>query len=234
MSDNSAPFPRLRTAYLRSVARIWHEPAYFAYLIEESKRNPRGVLPHLEEIYKFNFPFDVKLILTDKQRPIWDPSFTTGWFGFGDDFAFWLPAKPARVEDQAGVLARYYQQFPSFLGAATDGTSVAPPDFSEFGTVVMRLVALVWQSAQVRDQLYSSDDSRLLVQDALDYVVPWNFTLKIREAPGASSADDENYWSKFPRSEISLHVPERPLPLEVEAAALGAYNATGSPYPFSC
>lgn len=233
MSDNSAPFPRLRTAYLRAVARSWRDDAYFQFLLKESD-GPRGVLPHLEETYKFKFPFDVKLILTDKQRPIWDPAYTTGWFGFGDDFAFWFPARPERLEDQANVLARYYQEFPSFLGAATDGVSVAPPDFSEFGTVVMRLVALVWHNKRVREELYTSDDSRLLVQDALDYVVPWNFTLKVREAPGASSADDDAYWKKFPRSEITLHVPLRPPSLEVEAAALGAYNATGSQYPFSC
>jgi ribosomally synthesized peptide (two-chain TOMM family) len=233
MSDNSAPFPFLRTAYLRAVARSWHDEDYFRFLLAESA-GPRGVLPHLEREFRFTFPFNVKLELTDKQRPIWDPNFTTGWFGFGDDYALWLPARPSRMEHQAAVLARYYQEFPSLLGAATDGVSQAPMDFGEFGTVTMRLVALVWENSSVREQLYSTDDARLLVQDALDYVVPWNFALRIRQAEGESSADNDEYWSRFPRSHIRLHVPLRPPSVEVEAAALGAYNATGSQYPFSC
>lgn len=232
MTDNSAPFPRLRTAYLRAVARAWHDPAYLELLLRESA-GPRGVLPLLEKEYGFVFPFNVRLILSTDRQPIWGPNYTTGWYGFGDEFKLYLPAPPRRLEDRAAVAMQYYAEFPSLLGAATDPISVAPADFAAFGSITVRVLALAWESELFRKSLYSNDDSRTQIQNAMDYMVPWNFSLVMREAPGESSTDPA-YWRSFPRSEITLHIPLRPETLAVEAAALAAYNDTGSQYPFSC
>lgn len=232
MTDNSAPFPRLRTAYLRAIARAWHDPRYLEQLLQESA-GPRGVLPMLEQEYGFVFPFNVRLILSTKRQPIWGPNYTTGWYGFGDEFKLYLPASPSRVEERAAVAMQYYAEFPSLLGAATDPFTVAPDDFGAFGSITVRILALTWESELFRTALYTSNDSRVQIQDAMDYMVPWNFSLVIREAPGASSTSPA-YWRDFPRSEITLHIPMRPETLAVEAAALAAYNDTGSQYPFSC
>src|SRR4051812_25619514 len=106
-SDNAAPFPRLRTAYLRAIARAWRDKDYMHLLFSESARNPRGVLPMFERDYNFQFPFDVKFAIDGVHRPYWKPTGTTGWFGFMDDFVLHLPARPAHPADQASVLARY-------------------------------------------------------------------------------------------------------------------------------
>ncbi|MEZ4295280.1 MAG: BMA_0021/BMA_0022 family TOMM bacteriocin [Polyangiaceae bacterium] len=234
MPDNSAPFPRLRSAYLRSVAKVWRDPAYLEFLKEQST-GPRGCLPYLEETYNFKFAFDVKLILSDKKRPIWAPDYTTGWYGFGDEYTLFLPAPAKEPEYAAELSAQYYQQFPSLLGAATNEYSVAPPDFAEFGVVTQRILALAWHSKEFHTALYAAEDARGLVQDSMNYIVPWNFSLKFIECPAPFFfAKSDEYWRMFPRSEITLHVPEKPLDLQVEAAALGGYNATGSPYPFTC
>jgi ribosomally synthesized peptide (two-chain TOMM family) len=246
MSDNAAPFPRLRTAYLRAIARAWRDPAYMELLFKESVGNPRGVLPLFEKTYNFTFPFDVKFAVDGENRPYWKPTGTTGWFGCMDDFYLSLPAKPVDPKDQAAVLARYCAEFPSLLGAATNGTSEAPPDFAAFGVITSRLLALAWSDPEFHEQLYAPGDRKELVQQAMNYIVQWNFRLMFKEhkVPGS---DTTEYWSAFPRSEILVHLPEIPvypasrpiimvltIPDDVQAIALAAYNATGSPYPFTC
>ncbi|HEU4410483.1 MAG TPA: BMA_0021/BMA_0022 family TOMM bacteriocin [Polyangiaceae bacterium] len=234
-ANHEAPFPQLRTAYLRAIARAWRDDAYFRRLLEASRVEPRGALTMLERDFNFRFPFDVKFAIDDRERPRFRPILSGGWYGFADRFDVALPARPADPADAAAVLARYCAEFPSLLGKAIEADPFvsAPPDFAEFGVITARLVALVWADPAVAGALYAADDGRAIVQDALDVVIPWNFTVKFVEAPGPSS-DRDDYWNTFPRSAITVHLPERPAPVEIEPIALAAYNDTGGQYPFTC
>ncbi|HEU4539172.1 MAG TPA: BMA_0021/BMA_0022 family TOMM bacteriocin [Polyangiaceae bacterium] len=234
-SNHEAPFPLLRGAYMRAIARAWRDDAYFRQLLHASRTDQRGALPMLEREYNFTFPFDVKFAIVDTQRPQWRPIGTGGWFGFADRFDIALPAKPRDPALGASVLARYCDEFPSLLGKATDvgPYAEAPRDFAEFGVITSRLIALTWLEPSFAQQLFAADDGRALVQDALDFVVTWNFTIKFTEAPGDSS-DDDAYWRAFPRSAITVHLPGTPPRVEVEPVALAEYNDTGGQYPFTC
>ncbi len=233
----SAPFPSLRTAYLRAIARAWRDPEYQEQLVRHSNEFPRGVLGLLERDYGFTFPFDIKFMIdtTPMTRPRWIPVGTKGWFGFADRFHMFLPAQPERQEDEAAVLAEYCFRFPSMLGRATNDVSVAPPDFAGFGVITSRIIALAWHNELFRTALYTLPDTRQLVQDAMDYMVPWNFTLTFQEAvmdkrPVVADA----FWELFPFSQVIVNLPLQPDDVGVEAIALAAYNDTGAQYPFTC
>lgn len=239
---NAAPFPRLRTGYLRAIARAWHDPDFEKRLIEESKRGERGALDFLEQTYNFHFPFNIKFCISLMKRPRWRPEGTPGWIGFADEFEVFLPPLPEDPKIRAAVLARYCQEFPSLLGAPLQDGIQAPPDFGAFGVVTSKLLALAWHNGDFRKALYAAHDARSLVQGTMDVLVDWNFLLKFKEAPGPSS-DDDDYWRDFPRSKIIVHLPERPeqrqpMPDEtfdtVEPIALASYNGSGSQYPFTC
>ena len=239
MSDNAAPFPRLRAAYLRAIARAWHDPDYEQLLFAESRNNPRGALPMLEREYHFVFPFRIKFAIGDgNHRPIYMPIGTSSWFGFGDQFEIPLPRRPANEADYAAALALYCQHFPSLLGESIDRVSVAPPDFSDFGVITARILALAWRNEVFRRQLFTVDDARDLVQGAMDYIVQWNFRLKFHETEMHASPKPEDwgpdFLERFPYSTITVFLPRRPEPVDVEAVALAAYNGSGSQYPFTC
>lgn len=227
-----APFPALRAGYLRAVARAWNDDTYLRELLAASATEPRGALHKLERDFNFNFPYNVKFVISDNPRPIWHPVGTSGWYGFLDQFTIWLPNRPARSEDRTAVLARYSAEFPSMLGKGLYAATV-PEDFAEFGVVTSRLIALAWSDQRFADNLYKHrNDAARTIQDAMDYMVPWNFLLKFNPVPGESSDTDE-YWNKFPPTEILVHMPQRP-DLEVQPIALAAYNNTGGQYPFTC
>lgn len=238
MSNHAAPFPRLRTAYLRATARAWREPDYEKRLFEVSRDNPRGALPMLEEEYNFRFPFLVKFAIEGgERRPVYRPIGTSSWFGFGDEFKIPLPEQPEDPADQATALALYCQNFPSLLGAATDGVSEAPPDFAEFGVITARLLALAWKDEAFKRRLFAAEDARDLVQGAMNYIVQWNFRLKfyetgIRARPMPEGRKEA--FEKLPYSTIVVYLPRRPEQSDIEAVALAAYNDTGSQYPFTC
>ena len=253
MSDNGAPFPLLRAAYLRAIARVWRDPDELARLIKYSKEHKRGVLPKFEEDFNFKFPFKrVKLTISDSQAPRWEPIGTRGWFGFADEYRVTLPAAPKEDEDQTELLAEYMQNFPSMLGRATDDDGQptddeAPDDFAWFGLVTGRLIALAWADPEFCRKLCHMEDARGLVQDAMDIIVPWNFRLNFtvhevtklpQTAPKSSSelvslSTMSFDFDKFPLTEIALNMPAAPRQ-EERAIALAAYNHTGKQYPFTC
>lgn len=242
MSENQAPFPRLRAAYLRSIAEVWNDPKFLDVLVAESNNNPRGVLPLFQERYGLEFPFDVAFKISDKKRPLYRPIGTTGWFGFGDEFELYLPGLPQNPEQGAAVLARYCTEFPSLLGKGMIPGIAAPTDFANFGIITCRILALAWHNKHFHTALYRAHDARQLIEDTMNFIVPWNFSIKFYEAPGPSSDTDE-YWARFPHSIITVHMPKKPDPesthanevdLTVEPVALAAYNGTGSQYPFTC
>jgi ribosomally synthesized peptide (two-chain TOMM family) len=196
----------------------------------------------LEERYHFKFPFDVVFKISDRKRPLYRPIGTTGWFGMGDEFVVYLPARPREPGESAAILARYCAEFPSLLGQGTAPGVTAPADFANFGIITCRLLALAWHNRLFHSAFYNAADARQLIQDTMNWIVPWNFFIKFIEAPGESSNSDE-YWVRFPRSEITVHAPMKPtkesvhrdeIDHTVEAVALAAYNGTGAQYPFTC
>jgi ribosomally synthesized peptide (two-chain TOMM family) len=227
-----APFPKLRSAYLRAIARAWRDEKYLQELVDASNR-PRGALDVLECDFKFNFPFNVKFCISGTHRPQWQMGGSWGWTGFADEFNLTLPGHPARAEDRAAVLARYCAEFPTLLGATTSDAEAAPPaNFAEFGVLTSRIIARTWTDDDFAKALYSKDDSRSFIQDSMTCVIPWHFNLRLSLAPGESSVS-EDYWTSFPRSVITVHLPMQPA-LDVEPVALAAYNAGGAMYPFTC
>jgi ribosomally synthesized peptide (two-chain TOMM family) len=249
-ASDAAPFPQLRSAYLRAIARSWRDPAYINRLLLAKKTLPqRGALALLEEDYKFKFPFHVRMLIDVKKRPVFRPNDVCGWYGYADEFKLALPARPARKEMEASVLARYYQEFPTLLGKGDINLLVPeaargkidmsvglplPDSFGAFGLVIGQVIALVWRDKRFARQLLDPEleDARPLVEDATDSLVPWNFNLRF-ELAGGKSTDQDDYWASFPRTTVTLNLPEKP-DLDVEAVALAAYNATGGQYPFSC
>lgn len=263
-SSNVAPFPQLRAAYLRAIARAWRDPEYLQRLVNASNTLPLGALPLLELDFNFQFPFEIKFAISDQQgrRPVWTPVGTRGWFGIADRFDVYLPDKPASADEQAAVLARYCAEFPSLLGASRrrfecedsgghqrkkikpvvarsrDDEHLihpeveAPTDFAEFGVITARLIALAWSDPVFAERLFTTPDARQLVQNAMDYMVPWNFQLKFHRVEGPS-CDSDDYWLEFPCSAITVFMPMTP-DADVEAIALAAYNDTGAQYPFTC
>ena len=242
--QDPAPFPQMRAAYLRSIAKAWRDPAYQKALAGASHNPlfPRGALDLLEREFKFKFPFNIKLSISDQEalRPRFEPTYSTGWIGFADDFKVYLPPAPSgkgEEGDPASVLARYSQEFPSLLGQAQEEGIEAPDDFGNVGLITARLIALIWQDEVTRKAVYAVDDARALVQDTMDFIFPWNFRLKFVEAKVKGfqkSTTADPYWEAFPRSEITLHLPMPPDDPDSKAVAIASYNATGGQYPFTC
>ncbi len=256
--NSEAPFPQLRAAYLRAIARSWQDPTYEKKLLEAAAR-PRGALDLLEEDFGFRFPFAVRFEVDVQKRPIWKPLTSRGWVGYEDEFTVYLPQRPREVADRAAMLARYLQEFPTLLGnpmanpsaaagAATDveaatgllgADAEVPSSFAEFGVITGRLLALAWTDPAFAERLFDGSDARGLIQDVMDYMVPWNFQLRFRLVNEPVSGD-EDYWKRFPRNRIRVHLPKPPqahgelADVELQPIALAAYNDTGDQYPFTC
>jgi len=240
------PFSGLRSAYLRAIARAWRDPEYAGKLFRASKQEKNGALALLEKDFNLQFPFDVKFAIDDRHPPRWDPLQTRGWIGYADDFLIHLPKAPGSPEYRASALARYYQEFPTFLGRPkeTMRAAEAPDEFGEFGGITLRALALAWNDEKFAQLLYRAEDARALIQDYFDYIVPWNFKLRFQEHAGSdehwlNEERSDEYWAKFPISEITVHLPSKPdspgpEDVRMEPIALAAYNDTGPQYPFTC
>ncbi|AUX45215.1 uncharacterized protein SOCE26_066960 [Sorangium cellulosum] len=247
-TGSAAPFPRLRTAYLRAIARAWRDPSFLEQLVRKSKDDPYGVLPFLEKEYRFRFPFNVKFAISDDPRPQWRPNEMLGWLADGDEIDITLPGPPAlrkvRVHDDslttlADAIALYCQWFPSMLGPPRDGVSQPPDDFAEFGVLTARLLAMMWGDEKFKEQLLGERDARRLVQAAMGVIVHWNFNLKF------SYLDWDEFWNDIDyqgqpegtipaRVKITVNIPQNPPDDAVWPVALAAYNDTGPQYPFTC
>lgn len=237
----SNPFPGLRSAYLRAIARAWRDDEFQKRLVD-SQTEKYGALDLLKEEFGAHFPWRVKLVIaTDEPRPVWMPAGTRGWIGTQDSFTLYIPVEDQAPRHPADVLARYYQERPTPLGRAEGDVSSegVPSDFAEFGAMTMRAVALAWEDAEFRERLLERTASgkpravNQTFQDYLDYQIPWNFSIHFT-AQTYPKNDDE--WHAFPPNEIKLILPQRPQSdsAVIEAVALAAYNGTGPQYPFTC
>jgi ribosomally synthesized peptide (two-chain TOMM family) len=235
----SNPFPELRAAYLRSIARAWRDPEFYKRLID-SKDEKEGALAILRREFGMEFPWAVKLVIAaGDPGPAWQPGNTRGWIGTEDAFTLYLPVEDKPPANPAELLARYYQERPSPLGRQAKGVAEdwIPSAFAEFGAVTIRALALAWNDATFKELLLSANGkpraANKTFQDYLDYHIPWNFSVYFKAHAYPKTDED---WEAFPPNEIKLVLPQRPGGRDpmVEAVALAAYNGTGPQYPFTC
>jgi ribosomally synthesized peptide (two-chain TOMM family) len=95
-----------------------------------------------------------------------------------------------------------------------------------------------WKNPEFAAALFAQEDARDLVQGAMNYLVQWNFRLRFHPVAVRTNPDPKGWAdivvSSLMRSTITVYLPRRPEPDDVQACALGAYNDTGSAYPFTC
>lgn len=208
MSDRTAPFPTLRTAYLRAIAAIWRNDEQLIALLKGEQRQlpdggevvhgPTDCIPILRYYFGLDFLWDIKFRMSmaedpDFPRPEWDFRFGNDFMGPPDRFTIFIPQRPRDTKYLADHLAAYGQAFPTLLG---NQSADAPPDFAEFGVITSRFIPLAWNNDQTRigqnsyvsgatpdDEPHASfSDARVYIQGVLDYLVKWNFRLQFQFA----------------------------------------------------
>lgn len=211
-ASSSSPFPRLRTGYMRAIAKAWRDPSFQKVLLnppapEDLDSKPPydyGALSLLEELYGFSFPFNVKFVVSTQPVDADDPSSgqpqfrqygVPGWFAHGDEIEIALPDRPVIPHPTldtpklfADALALYCEGFPSMLGIPRDGVSEPPDDFAEFGVVTARLLAMAWNDGAFKSKLVNAQDARGLVQASIGILVHWNFKITFKFYPW------EDFW----------------------------------------
>ncbi|MBN8752997.1 MULTISPECIES: BMA_0021/BMA_0022 family TOMM bacteriocin [Variovorax] len=258
--QNADPLLEFRLAYLRGVARSWQDDAYRVELLEQ-----RDIQPLLHR--DFGLPtlwpqLDISLYQSadPRKRAEWKPMLTAGWIGPDDAFVIVLPQAPASNASEA--LAAYYQQFPNFMGSSAqfEASEVPPgllggglptglgipgggPDsLLAFGGVVLRAIALAWQSPEFHAELTRDDgaDKANVLSQWLGYNNPFNFEIRFATNSAFTWNSATSQWNQTNpdgsaiKNSIQLNYPSAPEEKDMWAIALTSYNNTGSAYPFTC
>jgi ribosomally synthesized peptide (two-chain TOMM family) len=208
--QNTEPLLAFRLAYLRAIARSWQDDAYRRDLLGQ-----RDIQPMLHRDFGLATLWpqvDVSLCLSDDpgQRAEWKPVLTSGWIGPDDAFVIVLPQAPQTHASEA--LAAYYQLFPNFMGVSASfeeqqgggmlrgalptGLGIpggGPDSLLAFGGVVLRAIALAWQSPEFHEALTRNDgaDKAPVLSQWLGYNNPFNFKVRFdtsRPSPGMRHA----------------------------------------------
>ena len=256
--QNTEPLLAFRLAYLRAIARSWQDDAYRRDLLGQ-----RDIQPMLHR--DFNLPtqwpqVDVSLRLSDDptQRAEWKPVLTAGWIGPDDEFVIVLPQAPQTHASEA--LAAYYQLFPNFMGISTSfeepnngmlraalptGLGIpggGPDSLLAFGGVVLRAIALAWQSPEFHAELTRDDgkDKAPVLSQWLGYNNPFNFQVRFETEQAFTWDAARGEWNlqradgTAIKNGIVLNYPVAPAEQDLWAIALTSYNNTGDAYPFTC
>lgn len=254
------PLLEFRLAYLRAIAKSWYEPEYRDRLLAQT-----DIQTLLAEDFglKTLWPWlDVALERSSdpKDRTLWKPELTGGWIGLDDAFEIVFPEAPA--DRAAEALASYYQLFPTLMGATVDvcaepvqpgmvggalptGLGIPggdPGSLLAFGGVVLRAIALAWQSKEFRDELLNPDcaDAAPVLSQWLGYNNPFNFSLRFKAHPALTWDAAKGAWNQHDASgqpiknRIVLNYPNAPEAQDFWPISLTSYNNTGSAYPFTC
>jgi ribosomally synthesized peptide (two-chain TOMM family) len=257
-SQNAEPLLAFRLAYLRAIARSWEDAAYRNDLLAQ-----RDIQPMLHT--DFGLPtlwpqLDVSLNLSSDpaMRAEWKPVLTAGWVGPDDAFVIVLPQAPATHASEA--LAAYYQLFPNFMGstasfdAPPDGMLRAalptglgipgggPDSLLAFGGVVLRAIALAWQSPQFHAELTNDDglDKGAVLSQWLGYNNPFNFQIRFVTDDAFTWNAATSTWNQTRadgtpiKNGVVLNYPTAPAEQAMWPIALTSYNNTGDAYPFTC
>jgi ribosomally synthesized peptide (two-chain TOMM family) len=260
-SAAAEPLLEFRLAYLRALARSWQDDAYRRELLDQEDIQP---MLHRDFGLPTLWPLvNIGLYLNSDpaQRAEWKPVLTAGWISPDDAFVIVLPQAPTSSH-AAEALAAYYQLFPNFMGAAAafdkPDKPVGPPQGAlptglgipgggpdsllAFGGVVLRAIALAWQSPQFLSDLTGdlATDKAPVLSQWLGYNNPFNFQIRFATHPKLTWDAARGEWNlKGPsgsliKNTIQLNYPQAPAEEGMRAIALTAYNNTGSAYPFTC
>ncbi|CAM3666687.1 BMA_0021/BMA_0022 family TOMM bacteriocin [Paracidovorax anthurii] len=258
------PLLEFRLAYLRAIAKSWSEPDYRDRLLKV-----KDIQPILSEDFGLRtiWPWlDVVLNRSDDPRDqtLWKPVLTAGWIGLDDAFEIVFPQAPSERATEA--LASYYQLFPTLMGAsALLGNDPVPPQgpshvvdaalptglgipggdpgsLLAFGGVVLRAIALAWQSKEFKAELLDPASSNVasVLSQWLGYNNPFNFSIKFVPNEALVWDASANCWNRrnpdgsLIKNRIVLNYPNAPEAQEFWPISLTSYNNTGSAYPFTC
>lgn len=258
--QSAEPLLEFRLAYLRALARSWQDDAYRRELLDQEDIQP---LLHRDFGLPTLWPLlNIGLYLNSDPalRAEWKPVLTAGWISPDDAFVIVLPQAPS--SHAAEALAAYYQLFPNFMGAAAafekPDKPVGPPQGAlptglgipgggpdsllAFGGVVLRAIALAWQSPEFLGDLTrdAGTDKAPVLSQWLGYNNPFNFQIRFATDPKFTWDAARGEWNlKSPdgspiKNTIQLNYPQAPAEEGMRAIALTAYNNTGSAYPFTC
>jgi ribosomally synthesized peptide (two-chain TOMM family) len=260
--QSGEPMLEFRLAYLRAVARAWQDSAYRDQLL-----GLQDIQPTLVKDFSLTTVWprlNIALYRSDdtSQQALWKPDLTAGWIGPDDIFQIVLPEKPSRNATEA--LARYYQVFPDFMGpvGTVDGGFTPPPvgmvgaalptglgipgggpdSMLAFGGVVLRAIALAWESHAFKSQLLDPTLSTAapVLSQWLGYNNPFNFAIRFVANPAFTWNADAGEWNMTNpdgsaiKNGIVLNYPNAPAEGPLWPIALTSYNNTGSAYPFTC
>jgi ribosomally synthesized peptide (two-chain TOMM family) len=272
-----------RFAYLRAIAHSWALWAPSDKLKDQDQfiRNLLSgddIQPILKDSFGMSCGWpDLAVCLAYNSDPSrgWQSVPPFGWVGTDDKFIITLPQKPTPdPNDDVAVqaLAHYYYRWPTIMGwdAADDGKvrgtgvpGAAPGggegELLEFGSVILRVIALAWQDPGFLSALTAPDltDATPVLSQYLGYNSPFNFQIKFSTAgsliwrqgkvnPNLYSwhyEGPDNGHTKIHPNAILLHFPAPPmlrspgkiaLDKSVWPFALASYNNTGEAYPFTC
>lgn len=256
-SQAADPLLEFRLAYLRGIAKSWQDDAYRAKLLGASD---------IQQMLHDDFGLPTQWPLLDislfqdpnpDMRAAWKPMLTSGWVGPDDSFVIVLPQAPSSQATEA--LAAYYQLFPDFMGPAAayekppgviggalptglgipgggDGSLLA------FGGVVLRAVALAWQSPEFLFDLTRDPDADKapVLSQWLGYNNPFNFKILFTTNSAFTWDAAKGEWNlkgangSLIKNGIRLNYPTAPVEVELRPIALTSYNNTGPAYPFTC
>ncbi|SDZ71898.1 ribosomal natural product, two-chain TOMM family [Variovorax sp. YR266] len=256
-SQAADPLLEFRLAYLRGIAKSWQDDAYRAKLLGASD---------IQQMLHDDFGLPTQWPLLDislfqdpnpDMRAAWKPMLTSGWVGPDDSFVIVLPQAPSSQPTEA--LAAYYQLFPDFMGPAAafetptgliggalptglgipgggDGSLLA------FGGVVLRAVALAWQSPEFLFDLTRDPDADKapVLSQWLGYNNPFNFKILFTTNSAFTWDAAKGEWNlkgangSLIKNGIRLNYPTAPVEVELRPIALTSYNNTGPAYPFTC
>lgn len=226
---------------------------------------------------------DFAVCLAYDPKPSWEKPATGwrsvppfGWVGVDDQFIITLPQKPRPVSDgglAVLALADYYKRWPTIMGqddadhgevkgmgipgAAAGGGQDA---LLEFGSVVLRAIALAWQDPVFLSALTAPDlpDASTVLSQYLGYNNPFNFQITFSTDGSLTWGPDGNgggTWDyqgpssggltqskpnavllRYPAPPMQYPRPDHPPTLDksVWPFALASYNNTGPAYPFTC
>jgi ribosomally synthesized peptide (two-chain TOMM family) len=263
--ENNGPLLDFRLAYLRAIARSWHDTAYREELLMQ-----RDIQPMLNRDFglKSVWPLlDVAIHRIDDpgQRTVWKSHLTGGWTGLNDAFGIVMPQRPAANASEA--LAAYYQFFPDFMGpvgvfaeqqahspvpsSAVTGLSAldevgslggGPESMLAFGGVVLRAIAMAWESEEFLRELTRPDqsDATPVLSQWLGYNNPYNFFVRFAVNPDFVWDVERGAWNlknadgSTIKNSVVLNYPVAPAAEASWPIALTSYNHTGSAYPFTC
>ena len=258
--QSAEPLLEFRLAYLRAIARSWQDDAFRRELLDQQDIQP---LLHRDFGLPTLWPLlDIGLHVNPKptMRAEWKPVLTSGWVGPDDAFGIVLPQAPASNATEA--LAAYYQLFPNFMGSAAafdkPAEPVGPPQGAlptglgipgggadsllAFGGVVLRAIALAWQSPEFLGDLTTDPDvdKAPVLSQWLGYNNPFNFEIKFTANPQLTWNAAHHEWNlknadgSLIKNAIRLNYPLAPDEESMRPIALTSYNNTGAAYPFTC